>query len=98
MAMSSNVYLTAAYGSPFPQNRNSERVKHILKEFKPTPASTRNWSISQNETLVSGPLKHRRTINTVSIYMDYDLVIVFIKESLTKCLSDFSLKKMLALM
>ncbi|KAF9672220.1 hypothetical protein SADUNF_Sadunf11G0018000 [Salix dunnii] len=64
MAMSSNVYLTAASGSPFPQNRNSERVKHILKEFKPTPASTQNWSISQKQTVISGPLKHRRTINT----------------------------------
>ncbi|KAF9672219.1 hypothetical protein SADUNF_Sadunf11G0017900 [Salix dunnii] len=64
MAMYCSVSLTAASGSRFPRNRNSEREKPILKQFKPTPASTQNWSISQKQTLVSGPLKRRRTTTT----------------------------------
>uniref|UniRef100_A0A6N2L0S7 Uncharacterized protein n=1 Tax=Salix viminalis TaxID=40686 RepID=A0A6N2L0S7_SALVM len=38
-------------------------VKKTIK-FKPNPASTQNWRISKKQTLVSDPLKHRRTINT----------------------------------
>ncbi|KAL9346803.1 hypothetical protein Peur_061656 [Populus x canadensis] len=57
MALSCSVSLTAASGWPFPQNRNSERVKPILKEFKPTLPSTQKWSVSQKQTLAFGPTK-----------------------------------------
>ncbi|KAG6755903.1 hypothetical protein POTOM_039311 [Populus tomentosa] len=57
MALSCSVSLTAASGWPFPQNRNTERVKPILKEFKPTLPSTKKWSVSQKQTLAFGPTK-----------------------------------------
>ncbi|KAF9672214.1 hypothetical protein SADUNF_Sadunf11G0017400 [Salix dunnii] len=84
MAMSCNVSLTAASGSPFPQNRNSERVKHILKEFKPTPASTQNGSMSPKQTVISGPLKHRRTINTDDSDFEFAEKLKTIKHFLRK--------------
>ncbi|KAJ6377032.1 hypothetical protein OIU76_026069 [Salix suchowensis] len=82
MAMSCSVSLAAASGSPFPQNRNSERVKHILKEFKPTPASTQNWRISKNQTVIPGPLKHRRTINTDDSDLEFAEKLKTIKDLL----------------
>ncbi|KAJ6893299.1 (3S,6E)-nerolidol synthase 1-like [Populus alba x Populus x berolinensis] len=57
MALSCSVSLTAASGWPFPQNRNTERVKPVLKEFKPTLPSTQKWSVSQKQTLAFGPTK-----------------------------------------
>ncbi|KAG5234825.1 terpene synthase [Salix suchowensis] len=82
MAMSCSVSLAAASGSPFPQNRNSERVKHILKEFKPTPASTQNWRISKNQTVIPGPLKHRRTTNTDDSDLEFAEKLKTIKDLL----------------
>jgi hypothetical protein len=70
MALSCSVSLTAASGWPFPQNRNSERVKPILKEFKPTLPSTQKWSVSQKQTLAFGPTKqYPITINNVIIFV-----------------------------
>ncbi|XP_010999558.1 PREDICTED: (3S,6E)-nerolidol synthase 1-like [Populus euphratica] len=57
MALSCSVSLTAASGWPCPQNRNSEKVKSILKEFKPTPPGTQKWSVSQKQTLAFSPTK-----------------------------------------
>ncbi|CAK7350843.1 unnamed protein product [Dovyalis caffra] len=84
MALSCRASFTGGSTTPFPQKQTSERVKPTLLPFKPNLTSTQNWSIAQNHTLPSAPLKYSKTVDIDDFDIEHAQNLKMVKHILRK--------------